>query len=119
MRLHTLVFRRVFRRSIENQHNINLIGKYQKHSSAVQWGRMNITSHESILAALKNQASHYSNRCSTCVIDGSIIHWALDKTGMIDTSFLCNSNENSEQIALVGQQERNRVMEIGIPEEVL
>jgi hypothetical protein len=48
------------------------------------------------------------------------MHWALDETGTVDTSLLCNSsNENSKQIALVGQQERNRVMEIGIPEEIL
>ncbi len=80
---------------------------------------MNITSHESVLAALKNRASHYSNRGSTHGIDGNVIHWTLDKTGMVDTSFLCNSNEDSKQIALEGQQERNRVTEIGIPEEVL
>jgi hypothetical protein len=80
---------------------------------------MNITSHETILAALKNQASWYSNRDSTREINDSVIHWALDKTGTIDTSFLFNSNENTKQIALVGQQERNRVMEIGGPEKVL
>jgi hypothetical protein len=57
---------------------------------------MNITSHESVLAALKNRASRYSNRGSTCGINDNIIHWSLDKTGMIDTSFLCNSNKNSE-----------------------
>ncbi len=105
---------------VENQCIINLIGEYKNHhSSAVQWGRMNVTSHESALAALKNRASHYPNRDSTRGIDDSIIHLALDETGTVDTSFLCNSNENSEHIALAGQQERNRTTEIGVWEEVL
>jgi hypothetical protein len=80
---------------------------------------MNITSHESVLAALENRASCYSNRGTTCGINDNIIYWALDKTGTFDTSFLCNSNENTKQIVLVGQQERNRVTEISVPEEVL
>ncbi len=37
----------------------------------------------------------------------------------MDASFLCNSNEIIKQIALVEQQERNSVLELGIPEEVL
>ncbi len=37
----------------------------------------------------------------------------------MDASFLCTSNENTKQIALVEQQERNRVLELGILEEVL
>jgi hypothetical protein len=94
--LHTLVFS-------ENHPIINLIDEYKNHSSAVQWGWMNITSNESILAALENQASHYSNRGTTCGINDNIIQWALDTTGTVDTSFLCNSNEDTKQIALVGQ----------------
>jgi hypothetical protein len=80
---------------------------------------MNITSHESVLAALKNQASCYSNRGTTRGVDDNLVSWALDKTGTVDASFLCNSNENTKQIALVKQQERNGVLELGIPEEVL
>ncbi len=113
--MHTLVFRR----SIENQRIINLIDKYGNHSSAVQWGQINITSHESVLASLENRASHNSNRGTTCGINDNIIHWSPDKNGMVDTSFLCNSNENTKQIALVGQQERSRVTEVGVPEEGL
>ncbi len=33
--------------------------------------------------------------------------------------FLCNNNENNEQIALAKQQEKNRVLNFGVPEEVL
>jgi hypothetical protein len=80
---------------------------------------MNITSHESVLAALKNRASRYSNRGFTCGADNNLVSWALDKTGTVDASFLCNNNENNKRIALVEQQERNRVAELGVPEEVL
>jgi hypothetical protein len=46
--------------------------------------------------------------------------WAVDETGMVDTSFLLNSkSEMKEQLALTEHQERNRVMELGISEEVL
>ncbi len=109
----------VFRRSVENQRIIDLINKNGNHASIVQGGRMNIASHESVLAALKNRASHFSNRGSICGVDNNLVSWALDKTGTIDASFLCNNNQNSEQIALSEQHERNRVTELGVPEEVL
>ncbi len=80
---------------------------------------MNITSHESVLAALKNQASRFSNRGSICGVDNNLVSWALDKTGAINASFLYNNYENSKQIALAEQHERNRVTELGVPEEVL
>ncbi len=80
---------------------------------------MNITSHESVLAALENWASRFSTRGSICGVDNNLVSWALDETGTIDASFLCNNNENSKRIALAEQHKRNRVTELGIPEEVL
>jgi hypothetical protein len=80
---------------------------------------MNTTSHESILSALANRASRYTTRGSICGVKDNLVSWALDETGTVDTSLLCNSNENTKQIALAKQQERNRVMELGVPEEVL
>jgi hypothetical protein len=109
----------VFRRSVENQRIIDLIDKNGNHTSIEQGGRMIITSHESILAALENRASRFSNRGSICGVDDNLVSWALDEIGTIDASFLCNNNENSEQIALAEQHERNRVTELGVPEEVL
>jgi hypothetical protein len=38
---------------------------------------------------------------------------------MVYTSFLSNINENSKQIALAGQQERNKATEINVMEDVL
>jgi hypothetical protein len=52
-------------------------------------------------------------------VNNSLISWALDETGTVDTSFLCDNDENTEQIVLVEQQERSRVTELGVPEEVL
>ncbi len=114
-----LVRTSVFRRSVENQLVINLIDECGNQISAIQGGRMNITSHESILAAVKNRASRYSNRGFTHRADNNLVSWALDERGTVDASFLCNNNENNEQIVLVEQQERNRVAELGVPEEVL
>jgi hypothetical protein len=46
--------------------------------------------------------------------------WAVDETGMVNASFLLhNESEISEQLAITEHQERNRVMELGISEEVL
>jgi hypothetical protein len=46
--------------------------------------------------------------------------WAVDETGMVDALFLLhNESEISEQLAITEHQERNRVMELGILEEVL
>jgi hypothetical protein len=80
---------------------------------------MNVTSHTSILAALEYQVSQYSTKGSTHGVNNSLISWALDETGTVDTSFLCNNDENTERIALVEQQERSWVTELGVPEEVL
>jgi hypothetical protein len=80
---------------------------------------MNIASHESILAAFKNRASHYSNRGTTCGVDDNLVSWAFDETETVDASFLCPSNKNTKQIAIIAQQERNMVIELGVPEEVL
>jgi hypothetical protein len=80
---------------------------------------MNTTSHESVLSALANRASCYTTRSSIYGVKDNLVSWALDETGMVDTSLLCNSNENTEQIALTEQQERNRVMKLGVLEEVL
>jgi hypothetical protein len=52
-------------------------------------------------------------------VDDYLVYCALEETGTVDTSFLCNNCENNGQSALVEQQERNRVMELSVPEKVL
>ena len=80
---------------------------------------MDITNHESVLAALANRPSSYTTRGPTRGVDDSLVLWALDEAGTINTSFLCNNNKNNKQLALTEQQERNRVLNLGVPEEVL
>ncbi len=80
---------------------------------------MEITSHESTLAALENRANRFSCRGKLRGVDDNLVTWALDETGTIDSSLLCNNYENKEQLALTEQQEGNRVMGLGVPEEVL
>ncbi len=38
---------------------------------------------------------------------------------MIDVSYMLNESENDKQLALIEQQERNRVRELGIADKVL
>jgi hypothetical protein len=109
----------MFRRSIENQRVINLIDECGHQSHDIQEGRMNVTSHESVLAALENRANRYSNRGSTRGADYNLVSWALDETGTINASLLCNNGENNKRIALAEQQERIRITDLGVPEEVL
>jgi hypothetical protein len=46
--------------------------------------------------------------------------WAVDKTRTVDASFLLNRESDiHERLALTEHQEQNRVMELGISEEVL
>ncbi len=44
---------------------------------------------------------------------------ALDKTGTINTLQFLSVEEKCERDALIEQQEKNRVQELGLPEEVL
>jgi hypothetical protein len=80
---------------------------------------MEITSHESVFAALKDHATPFSRRGKVQGVDDTLVSWALDKTGTVDISPLCRNHDNSEQLALTEQQERSRVMGAGVPEEVL
>jgi hypothetical protein len=109
----------MFRYSNDNERIINLINKCGEPTCAVQAGRMGITSHESALAALENRANRFTCRGKLGGVDDNLVTWALDETGPIDTSLLCNNYENKEQLALAEQQEGNRVTGLGVPEEVL
>ena len=45
--------------------------------------------------------------------------WALDKTGMVNSSLLLNGMEANERAMLVELQEKSWVEELGISDEVL
>jgi hypothetical protein len=109
----------MFRYSNDNERIINLINERGEPICAIQAGWMGITSHESTLAALENRANHFTRRGKLRGVDDNLVTWALDKTGTIDSSLLCNNYENKERLALAEQQEGNRVTGLGVPEEVL
>ncbi len=56
---------------------------------------MEITSHESVLAVLENCANHFTCWGKLRGVDDNLVIWALDETGMIDTSLFCNNHENN------------------------
>jgi hypothetical protein len=80
---------------------------------------MNITSHDSVLRALKCHANCYKCKGKLQSKDDWLLAWALDKTGTINTLQLLSVEEKCEHNVLIEQQEKNRVHELGLPKEVL
>jgi hypothetical protein len=111
----------MFRRSNQYQRAIDLVDKLGNTISEVLEGRMNITSHDAVLASLEQRAKQY--RCYGKV--GKIGNHnvlatvAFDKIGTVDAShWLQNGSKTNEQFALIEQQERNRVRDLGISDEI-
>jgi hypothetical protein len=81
---------------------------------------MSIISHSLVLAALENRANQYRRKFKSMDDHLVLAAWAVDETGMVDPSFLLNRESDiNERLALTEHQEQNRVMELGISEEVL
>ncbi len=80
---------------------------------------MNITSHDSILRALECQANQYKCKGKLQNKYSWLLAWALDKTGTINTLHFLSVEEKRKCDALIEQQEKNRVRELGLPNEVL
>ncbi len=76
----------MFRRS---NRVINLIDEQGIRTFEVQEGCMNITSHDSILQALKCRVNRYKCKGKLQSKDDQLLAWALDKTGTIDTLQFC------------------------------
>ncbi len=81
---------------------------------------MNITSHDSVLATLEHRANRYRNQGKLGDIGNRSVSAtaAIDKTGTVDVSYMLHESENNERLALIEQQEQNRVRELGIADEV-
>jgi hypothetical protein len=83
---------------------------------------MNITSHDAVLAALEQRAKQY--RCYGKVdkigdrnVSAAV---AIDETETVNAShWLQSGSKTYEQFALIEQQERNRVRDLGIADEIL
>ena len=59
---------------------------------------MNITSHDSVLAALEHQANRYRNQGKLGDIGDRSVSAAvaIDKTGTVDVSYMLHESENNE-----------------------
>jgi hypothetical protein len=119
---HNNIHTSMFRKSNKYQRTIDLVDKLGNRTSEVQEGRMNITSHDSVLAALEHQVSWY--RCTGKLGDIGdhtvLVAAAIDKRGTVNASYFLNNNsENNEQLELIERQERDRVRELGVADEVL
>jgi hypothetical protein len=106
----------MFRRS---NRVIELINKHGTQTCKVQEGWMNITSHDSVLRVRECRANGYKCKEKLQSEDNWLLAWALDKTGTINTLQLLSVKEQRERNALIEQQEKNRVRELDLLDEVL
>jgi hypothetical protein len=109
----------MFRQSNQNLRVIDLIYTHGNCSYEVQEGRMNVISHESVLQVLEHHASQYQCTEKLSGFDDNLVSWALDATGMVNSSLLLNGTEANEQAMLVELQKKGWVEELGILNEVL
>jgi hypothetical protein len=109
----------VFKQSSQNQRVIELVDEHGNRSYEVQEGRLNEISHQTILCALEHRASCYKCKEKVSSVDDNLVSWALDETGTINSTLLLNRTEMNERVALVELQEKVRVEELGILDEVL
>ena len=103
----------------QNLRVLDLINEHDYCSCEVQEVQMNTTSHQSILQALEQCANRYQSKGKMSSVDDQLVSWALDKTGMVNTSNLWNGTETNEQTLLVELPERSWVENLGMSEEVL
>ncbi len=80
---------------------IDLVDKYGNSSCEVQEGRMNATSHQSVLHVLEHHASRYQCKGKLSSVDNNLVSWAIDETRMVNLSLLLNGTEANKQATLV------------------
>ncbi len=68
---------------------------------------------------LEHRASCYKCKKKVSSVDDNLVSRALDKTRTIDSTLLLNRTEMNEHVALVELQEKVRVKELGISDEIL
>jgi hypothetical protein len=80
-----------FRQSSQYRQTIKLVDEVGNRTREIQKGQMSITSHSSVLAALKNQANQFRGKYKSMDDHLVLAAWTVDETGMVDASFLLNS----------------------------
>ena len=104
----------LFRSSQQNLRIIELIDENGVHSQHSLPGRMNITSHQAVLAALEARANRSSGRNKLSTLDEKLLSSALDETGTVD--IVCEDIDvNDSEV----QQQIKNIREISITDERL
>jgi hypothetical protein len=93
----------MFRNSQQNQRIIELIDDNGVHSQQILPGRMNITNHQAVLAALEARANRSSGRNKLSTLDDKLLSSALDETGTVD--IVCDDSDDS--VSEVQQEIKN------------
>jgi hypothetical protein len=84
----------MFRNSQQNQRIIELIDGKGVHSQHIMPGRMNITSHQAVLAALEARANRSPGRNKLSTLDDKLLSSALDKMGTVD--IVCDDIDDND-----------------------
>ncbi len=99
---------------------IELVDDQGQTTRDVRYGSMATTSHVSVLNALTERSNRLrSNRGNLTSSDDLLTSWAIDETGTVDAMLFMDSRENDEQCTAIEQQERRRVWEVGVSNDVL
>ncbi len=109
-----------FRRREQNVNVIELVDDQGQITRDVRYGSMATTSHVSVLNALTEHSNRLrSNRGNSTSSDDLLTSWAINETGTVDATLFMDSRENDEQCTAIEQQERRRVWEVGVSNNVL
>ncbi len=85
-----------------------------------RYGSMANASHVSVLRALTERADRLrNNRGKLANADDLFTSWAIGETGMVNASLFHSTKENKEQRSATEQQERRRVREAVVSDNVL
>jgi hypothetical protein len=99
---------------------IELVDKKGRTTREERYGSMANASHVSVLRALTERADRLrNNRGKLANADDLLTSWAINETEMVNASLFHSTRENEEQRSAMEQQERRRVREAVVSDNVL
>jgi hypothetical protein len=108
------------RRSEQNLRVIELVNERGGTTREERYGSMANASHVSVLRALTERADRLrNNRGKLANVDDLLTSWAVNETGTVDASLFHSTKENEEHRSAMEQQERRKVREAVISDDVL
>jgi hypothetical protein len=99
---------------------IELVDERDGTTREEHYGSMANASHVSVHRALTKHADRLrNNRGKLAKADDLLTSWAINKTGTVDASLFHSTKENEKQRSATEQQERRRVREAVVSDDVL